>query len=96
VGNGSTEVGNKGPTRNSGGPRVERPAGPGGFLEPRVAGAVPLKSDGVRVCVAMSQQHGDDGRGNLSAPQKFVRLVGCHDPKARTGPWVRPRPAPPK
>jgi hypothetical protein len=31
----------------------------------------------------MAQQCGDIGRGNQSAPQKFVRLVGCRDPKAR-------------
>ena len=40
----------------------------------------------------MSQQCGDSGRGNQSAPQKFVQLVGCRDPKARPEPWVRPRP----
>jgi hypothetical protein len=33
---------------------------------------------------AMAQQCGDIGRGNQSAPQKFVRLVGCRDPKARS------------
>jgi hypothetical protein len=31
----------------------------------------------------MAQQCGDIGRGNQSAPQEFVRLVGCRDPKAR-------------
>jgi hypothetical protein len=39
----------------------------------------------------MSQQCGDSG--NQSAPQKFVRLVGCRDSKARVEPWVRPSPA---
>ena len=34
-----------------------------------------------RHCGAMSQQRGDSGM--LSTPQKFVRLVGCRDPKAR-------------
>ena len=33
------------------------------------------------VCGAMSQQHGNSS--NQSSPQKFVRLVGCHDSKAR-------------
>jgi hypothetical protein len=40
----------------------------------------------------MTQQCGDLGRGNESAPQKFVHLVGCRDAKARPEPWVRPRP----
>jgi hypothetical protein len=33
----------------------------------------------------MSQQ-GSEFRGNISAPQKFVRLVGCRDRKVETGP----------
>jgi hypothetical protein len=33
------------------------------------------------ICGAMSQQRGDNS--NQSAPQKFVRLVGCHNSKAR-------------
>jgi hypothetical protein len=45
------------------------------------------------ICGAMSEQSGDTGRGNDSAPQKFVRLVGCGDSKAGleqpgTGPRV--------
>jgi hypothetical protein len=44
----------------------------------------------------MAEQCGDSGRGNESAPQKFVRLVGCRDTNARPEPWVRPRPAPAK
>jgi hypothetical protein len=44
----------------------------------------------------MSQQYGDSHRGNESAPQKFVQLVGCRDPKARSEPWVRPLPSPAK
>ena len=27
----------------------------------------------------MSQQHADDSHGHEMHPQKFVRLVGCHD-----------------
>jgi hypothetical protein len=46
-----------------------------------------------RICTAMAQQCGDSGRGNQSAPQKLVHLVGCRDPKARPEPWVRPVPA---
>jgi hypothetical protein len=52
----------------------------------------PLKAERPRICGAMSEQRGDSG--NQSAPQKFVQLVGCRDPKARLKPWVRPRPAP--
>ena len=44
-------------------------------------------------CGAMSQQCGDSG--NYSTPQKFVQLVGCRDPKASSGPWLRPGPAKP-
>jgi len=33
------------------------------------------------VCGAMTQQR--DDLSNQSAPQKFVHLVGCRDPKAR-------------
>ena len=32
----------------------------------------------------MSQQ-GSEFRGNVSAPQKFVQLVGCREPKAEPG-----------
>ena len=44
----------------------------------------------------MAQQCGDSGRGNESAPQKFLQLVGYRDPNARHDPWIRPRPAPVK
>jgi hypothetical protein len=47
-----------------------------------------------RIPGAMAQQGGDSGRGNLSAPQKFVHLVGCRQPKTR--PEVSLRPAPVK
>jgi hypothetical protein len=43
-----------------------------------------------KVCNAMAQQCGDSSRGNQSAPQKLVHLVGYRDPKVRPGPWVRP------
>jgi len=39
------------------------------------------------ICGAMTQQRCDSGRGDESAPQKFVQLVGYRDPKA-------PRPTP--
>ena len=44
----------------------------------------------------MTQQRGDSGRSNESAPQKFLQLVGYRDPKARHDPWVGPRPVPVK
>jgi hypothetical protein len=94
VGNGNTDVGNKIPTRKPGQPSVESLIGRGGFLELRIDGLGSLKADQTKVCGAMSQQHGDSGRGNESVPQKFVQLVGCRDPNARTEPWVRPRAAP--
>ncbi|WP_257784715.1 hypothetical protein [Bradyrhizobium icense] len=36
----------------------------------------------------MSQQ-GGEFRGNVSAPQKFVHLVGCRDRKVGPGPEAR-------
>jgi hypothetical protein len=35
-------------------------------------------------CGAMSQQRSDTG--SQSTPQKFVRLVGCHDPRIKPQP----------
>lgn len=48
------------------------------------------------ICGAMTQQRGDDGRGNQSAPQKFVQLVGYRDPNGRPEPWAGRRPTPVK
>jgi len=47
-----------------------------------------VRTDWPKICGAMSQQRGHSG--HESAPQKFVRLVGCRDPKAKAEPWVRP------
>jgi hypothetical protein len=96
VGNGNIDVGNKSPTRKPGQPSVERLAGTDGSSELRIDKQDPLKPERPGICGAMSLQRGDSGRGNESAPQKFVQLVGCRDPKARLEPWVRPRPAPVK
>jgi hypothetical protein len=73
VGNGNIDVGSATPTRKPGQP-VERQ----GKTSEHPAG----------LCGAMSQQ-GDEFRGNVSAPQKFVHLVGCRDRKA--GPGVEAR-----
>jgi hypothetical protein len=49
---------------------------------PKPAATIAEKpAHGPAVCGAMTQQSGD--LSNQSAPQKFVRLVGCHDAKAR-------------
>jgi hypothetical protein len=85
VANGTIEVGNESPARKAGQRVVESPAGIARLTKarPRVSGA-------------MAQQCGDFGRGNQSAPQKLLQLVGYRDPNARPQPWVRPRPAPAK
>jgi hypothetical protein len=91
VGNGNIEVGNKSATRKSRQPIVEGLAAIDGPSQLKIDQSVPLKSERPRICRAMSQQCGDNG--NASAPQKFVHLVGCRDPKARPEPWIHPRPA---
>ena len=91
MGSGTTDVGNKTAAGKPGQPIVERLAGSDGSSESPIDEQNSLKAERVRICGAMSQQRGDCG--NVSAPQKFVRLVGARDPKARPEPWVRPRPA---
>lgn len=78
MGNGNIDVGKKTATRNPGQPDVNA-----GFSEPRIN-----KQQGGN-CGAMSQQRCDSGRGNQSAPQKFVQLVGYRDPKTRPEPVKR-------
>jgi hypothetical protein len=92
VGSGTIDVGDKTPARTPGQPIVERLAGSDGSSEPGIDKQTSLKTARPGICVAMSQQRGDSG--NVSAPQKFVQLVGCRDPNARPEPWVRSRPAP--
>jgi hypothetical protein len=91
MGKGNIDLGNESPTGKAGQPIVKRPVVTDG---PQYRGANPSKTK--KICGAMSQQRGDSGRGNESAPQEFVQLVGYRDPKARPEPWVRPRPAPMK
>jgi hypothetical protein len=71
VGNGNIDVGSATPTRKPGQP-VERQ---GKTSEAKTS------EHPVSPCGAMSQQ-GDEFSGNVSAPQKFVHLVGCRDRKA--------------
>jgi len=96
VGNGNIDVGNKTATRKPGQPIVEQMAKRDGASERRIDKAVAPKTERPRICGAMSQQCGDSGRGNQSAPQKFVQLVGFRDPKAQPKASVRPHPAPAK
>jgi hypothetical protein len=88
VANGNTDVGNKTATRKTGQP-VESLVRRIGAPEPRIDPSNPVKRPPPRISGAMSQQSCDSG--NQSAPQKFVRLVGCRDSTARPEPWVRPR-----
>ena len=80
MGNGNIDVGNEQLTRKPGQPAVELGDG---SSKPRIDQQNPLRTERPRISGAMAQQCGDSGRGNQSAPQKFVRLVGCRDPKAR-------------
>jgi hypothetical protein len=65
VGSGNIDVGSASPARKPG-PPVERQG--------------KTSEHPVNPCGAMSQQ-GGEFRGNVSEPQKFVRLVGCREPK---------------
>ncbi|HVQ68254.1 MAG TPA: hypothetical protein VMT08_12220 [Bradyrhizobium sp.] len=65
MGNGNIDVGSATPTRKPGQP-VERQG--------------ETSEQPVSLCGAMSQQ-GSEFCGNVSAPQKFVHLVGCRERK---------------
>jgi hypothetical protein len=69
VGSGNNDVGSATPTRKPGQP-AERQG--------------KTSKHPVSPCGAMSQQ-GGEFRGNVSAPQKFVHLVGCRDRKVGSG-----------
>ena len=89
MGNGNIEVGNITATRNPVQPIVE--CLPGSYVALRQTGETRQGING-----AMRKQGDEGGGSNLSVPQKLVHLVGCHDPKPRTEPWVRPRTGPAK
>ena len=74
MGNGNIDVGSATPTRKPGQP-VERQ---GKTSEAKTS------EHPASPCGAMSQQ-GSEFRGNVSAPQKFVHLVGCRERKAGPG-----------
>ena len=86
MGNGNIDVGSAPATRKSGQP------------EPRIdpsrktarAEKKPEKGSAhaAGLSGAMSQQ-GGEFRGNISAPQQFVHLVGCRDRNTGAGPEVR-------
>jgi hypothetical protein len=93
VGSGNIDVGNANPTRNSGQTMVDTLSGSddsGSRINPSLKtdrqGIVQGKTSAhpASLCGAMSQQ-GSEFRGNVSAPQKFVRLVGCRDRGAGPG-----------
>jgi hypothetical protein len=96
VGNGNIDVGNKSPTRKPGLPSAERLAGSNDAAGLRTDKSAPRKADRPAICGAMSEQRDDGGRGNESAPQKFLQLVGWRDSKIRPDRWVRPRATPVK
>ena len=69
MGSGNIDVGSATPTRKTGQP-VEREG--------------KTSEHHMSLCGAMSQQ-GSEFRGNVSAPQKFVQLVGCRERKLKPG-----------
>jgi hypothetical protein len=93
VRNGNIDVDNKAATRKPGHPSVEQMAQRDGSSERRIDKTIAPKAERPGNCGAMSQQCGDIDRGNQSAPQKFVQLVGFRDPNTPPKPSVRPAPA---
>jgi hypothetical protein len=89
VGNGNNDVGSKTPTRRTAQPiaQMSGSSSSGKRIDQQMQAAQP------RDCGAMSQQGSFSFHGNEAAPQKLVRLVGCHDSEVVAEPWVRPRPA---
>lgn len=85
MGNGNIGVGNETPTRKPGQPMVDNLSGSNGSSDLRIDPSLTTeRQNPLGVCGAMSQQ-GGEFRGNVSAPQEFVRLVGCRDRKVRPG-----------
>ena len=90
MGSGNTDVGNNAPTRKPGQPEHsfrtnEWRIGPS-LKADRQETDHPEKASEhpAGLCGAMSQQ-GSEFRGNVSAPQKFVHLVGCRERNVEAG-----------
>jgi hypothetical protein len=92
VGSASTDASKGSRTAKRDRPTVQGSTGASGSPELQIDRAHRPNDAGSWVCGAMSEQHGQDGRGNESVPQKFVRLVGCRDPNAGTERGARPHP----
>ena len=84
MGSGNINVGNKTPTRRPGQP--EHSSGGNQLrIDPSLkADQEKASAHTAGLCGAMSQQ-GSEFRGNVSAPQKFVHLVGCRERKVEAG-----------
>jgi hypothetical protein len=86
VANGNNDVGSATPNRKYGRQVAENLAGSDDagprFLKTKRNGEA--SGHPVSLCGEMSQQ-GGDFRGNMSAPQKLLHLVGCREPKAEPG-----------
>ena len=80
MGSGNIDVGNANPTRNPGQPVDDNLSG-SNRAGPRIDPSLRTSKHPVNPSGAMSQQ-GGEFRGNVSAPQKFVHLVGSRDRKA--------------
>lgn len=89
---GSIDVGNR-TARPPGRPVIPHLARTDETHEPRIEAPNTVRNRRPGNCGAMTQQCGDSG--NYSTPQKFVQLVGYRDPKASSGPRLRPGPAKP-
>jgi len=85
VGSGNIDVGNKTPTRKPGQPEHSSGGNPL-RIDPSLKADRQVKASEhpAGLCGAMSQQ-GSEFRGNVSAPQKFVHLVGCRERKVEAG-----------
>ena len=87
MGNDNLGVGSIPPTRKTGQPIVKQMKGSGSS---DAGSPKQMQAEQPHNCGAMSQQGSFSYHGNVSVPQKLVRLVGCRDPNARAEPWIRP------
>jgi hypothetical protein len=92
VGNGSIDANKGSRTGKRDRATVQSPTGASGLPQLQIDSSHRPNDSESWVCGAMSEQHGQDGRGNESVPQKFVRLVGCRDPNVRNERGARPHP----